>query len=101
LIDIVKKLRDEENHAEALGLTEQEKAFYDALIENGSAKNVMGDEKLRNLARLLVERVRNNISLDWTERTNAQAKLRVEVKNFSISWYPPDQQAVATQLVLE
>ncbi len=102
LIAIAKKLRDEENEAEALGLTEQEKAFYDALIENGSAKNVIGDEKLRNLARLLVERVRNNVSLDWTHRTNAQAKLRVEVKKLLNEYgYPPDQQAIATQLVLE
>lgn len=102
LIDIAKQLRNEENAAESLGLSEQEKAFYDALIENDSATQVMGDDKLRNLARLLVERVRKNVSVDWTLRASAQARLRVEVKKLLNEYgYPPDQQAVATQLVLE
>ena len=62
----------------------------------------MGDDQLRNLARLLVERVRKNVTVDWTLRSNTQAKLRVEVKKLLNQYgYPPDQQTVATQLVLE
>lgn len=102
LIELAKKIRLEENAAEKLGLSESEKAFYDALIDNGSAINVLGDDKLRELARLLVERVRNNATVDWTLRTNAQAKLRVEVKKVLNQYgYPPDQQALATQQILE
>ncbi len=102
LIDIAKKMRETLDEAEVEGLSEDEVAFYDALADNGSAMEVMGDEQLRNLARLLVERVRKNVSVDWTIRANAQARLRVEVKKLlNEHGYPPDQQAVATQLVLE
>lgn len=102
LIDLAKEMRDESESGEELGLSYDEKAFYDALIENGSAKDVMGDETLRELARLLVQRVRNNIGVDWQYREPAKARLRVEVKKLLQEFgYPPDQQAVATKLVLE
>lgn len=102
LIGIAKQLRSDEMEAEESGLTSDEIAFYDALIANGSAREVMGDDQLRNLAKLLVERVRKNISIDWTVREAARARLRVAVKKLLNEYgYPPDQQAIATQLVLE
>lgn len=101
LIKVAKTIRDAEESAEELGLSEGEIAFYDALAENGSARKVMGDDKLRELARVLVERIRKNITVDWTERESAQARLRLEVKKLLREYgYPPDQQKVATDLVL-
>lgn len=102
LIDIAMKMRVaiDEGHVE--GLEEDEVAFYDALLANGSAKEVMKDDQLRDLARLLVEKVRSNTSVDWTIRINAQAKLRVEVKKLLNKFgYPPDEQAIATENVLK
>lgn len=102
LIDVAKEIRTEVGVGEDMGLTQDEKAFYDALIENGSALSVMGDEKLRTLAQLLVERVRRNTSVDWQYRESAKARLRVEVKKLLNEFgYPPDQQEIATQLILE
>lgn len=102
LIDVAQDMRDEESVGQELGLSSDERAFYDALIENGSACEVMGDETLRDLSRLLVERVRKNTSVDWQYREPAKARLRVEVKKLLNEFgYPPDQQAVATKLVLE
>lgn len=102
LIEVAKEMRSASEEGKVEGLSEAEVAFYDALIENGSAREVMGDEKLRDLARLLVERVRKNTSVDWTKRESAKARLRVEVKKLlNEHGYPPDQQKVATQLVLE
>jgi type I restriction enzyme R subunit len=102
LIEIAKHIRDDEKESEQSGLSSDEIAFYDALIANGSAREIMGDDQLRNLAKLLVERVRKNITVDWTIKASAQARLRVEVKKLLNQYgYPPDQQAVATQLVLE
>ena len=102
LVELAKEMRKEADAAESMGLSADEKAFYDALIENGSALDVLGDEKLRALAQLLVQRVRNNISVDWQYREPAKARLRVEVKKLLQEFgYPPDQQAVATQLILE
>jgi type I restriction enzyme R subunit len=102
LIDIAHKIRDSEKEAEELGLSSDEVAFYDALASNGSARDVLGDEQLRKLAAVLVQRVRANVTVDWTLRLDAQARLRVEVKRLLREYsYPPDAEKMATDLVLE
>jgi type I restriction enzyme, R subunit len=102
LIDLARKIRESEKEAEELGLSSDEVAFYDALASNGSARNVMGDDQLRSLAAVLVKRVRSNVTVDWTLRADAQARLRVEVKRLLREYgYPPDQEKMATDLVLE
>lgn len=102
LIDIARKIRDSEKEAEKLGMSPDEIAFYDALVANGSARKVMGDDQLRKLAALLVKRVRANVTVDWTLRLDAQARLRVEVKRLLREYgYPPDETKLATDLVLE
>ena len=80
LISVAKKLREEENREDVSGLIEDEILFYDALIANGSATEVMKDDQLRDLARILVQQVRNDAGIDWQLRYNAQAKLRINVK---------------------
>src|SRR5204863_523976 len=82
---------------EALGLTEDESAFYDALETNDSAVKVLGDETLRLIARELVKTVRANVTIDWTVRENVRAQLRVLVKRILRKYgYPPDKQEKAT-----
>jgi type I restriction enzyme R subunit len=102
LIALAKDLRAAEARGEALGLTDDEVAFYDALEANDSAVKVLGDETLRKIARELVETVRNNVTIDWTLRENVRAQLRVLVKRILRKHgYPPDKQEKATQTVLE
>jgi len=102
LIEIAKQMKAASEEGKVTGLEDDEVAFYDALRANGSAMAVMEDAQLRALAQLLVKRVRSNISVDWTIRANAQARLKVEVKRALNQYgYPPDQQAMATDLVLE
>lgn len=102
LIDIALKMRVAVDEGRIEGLEEDEVAFYDALLANGSAKEVMKDDQLRELARLLVEKVRNNAGVDWTIRANVQARLRVEVKKLLNKYgYPPDEQAIAADNVLK
>lgn len=102
LIAIAKKIEQSEEEATSLGLEKDEVLFYDALIANGSAKEVMQDDQLRDLARILVQQVRNDATIDWQFRERVQAKLKVNVKKTLNKYgYPPDQQALATQLVLE
>jgi type I restriction enzyme R subunit len=97
LIEIARKMKDNLEEIDKSGLSADEIAFYDALASHGTARAVMGDEKLRELARLLVQRVRNNVTVDWTIRENAQARLRVEVKRLLRQFgYPPDQEKLAT-----
>ena len=59
LIDLARKMRDEEKRGQKLGLNENEVAFYDALVDHDGVREVMGDEKLMIIARELVENIRN------------------------------------------
>ena len=102
LIALAKDMRAADARGEALGLTEDELAFYDALGVNDSAVAVLGDETLRDIARELVATVKANVTIDWTVRENVQAHLRVLVKRcLRKHGYPPDKQAKATITVLE
>jgi type I restriction enzyme R subunit len=102
LIDLAKQMRAADARGVALGLTEDELAFYDALGVNDSAVAVLGDETLRDIARELVATVKANVTIDWTVRENVQAHLRVLVKRcLRKHGYPPDKQAKATITVLE
>jgi len=102
LIELAKKISEEDARGKDMGLSDDEIAFYDALAVNDSAKEVLGDEQLRDLARVLVDKVRKNTSIDWTIRENVQARLRVLVKRTLAQFgYPPDKQAIATETVLK
>jgi type I restriction enzyme R subunit len=102
LIDLAKQMRAADARGEAMALTEDELAFYDALGVNDSAVAVLGDETLRDIARELVATVKANVTIDWTVRENVQAHLRVLVKRcLRKHGYPPDKQAKATITVLE
>lgn len=102
LIGLAREMREANTRGEALGLTEDEVAFYDALETNDSAVKVLGDETLRAIARELVATVRANVTIDWTVRENVRAHLRVLVKRILHKHgYPPDKQEKATQTVLQ
>ncbi len=102
LISIGKDVKQAVEDGRVEGLSEDEVIFYDALVENGNAKDVMGDKQLREIAKLLVEQVRRDASVDWQHRKSVQARLKVNVKKtLSKYGYPPDQQALATDMVLE
>lgn len=102
LIRLAKELREAGKKGERLGLNEDEIAFYDALADNDSALQIMGDAKLKTLAMELVLRVRQSVTIDWMLRENARAKIRVLVKRMLRRFdYPPNMEKKATELVLE
>ncbi|MCY3747125.1 MAG: type I restriction endonuclease subunit R [Acidobacteria bacterium] len=102
LIELARNMRKADARGEELGLSDDELAFYDALETNDSAVKVLGDETLRDIARELVEKVRNNVTIDWTLRENVRAKLRVLVKRtLRKHGFPPDKREKATKTVLE
>jgi len=102
LIALAKDMREANARGEALKLSEDELAFYDALEVNDSAVKILGDQALREIARELVKTVRANVTIDWTIRENVRAQLRVLVKRILRKHgYPPDKQEKATQTVLE
>lgn len=102
LIKLAKDIRESDKRGESYGLSSNEMAFYDALSNNESAKDILGDDVLRELARVLVQRVRANTSIDWTIKESVQAKLRVIVRRTLRQFgYPPDLQELATENVLK
>ena len=102
LIALAKEMRAAHQRGEALKLTEDELAFYDALEVNDSAVKVLGEPTLIDIARELVATVKKNVTIDWTVRENVRANLRVIVKRILRKYgYPPDKQERATQTVLQ
>ena len=100
--EVAKKVKDEYARAEELKMTVDEIAFYDALAENESAVDVLGDAQLRELALEIADKVRANATIDWTIRESARAKLMVLVKRTLTKYgYPPDKQAKAIETVLK
>ncbi|MCA3218753.1 MAG: DUF3387 domain-containing protein, partial [Burkholderiales bacterium] len=102
LIALAKDMREAQARGDALNLSEDELAFYDALETSDSAVKVLGDQTLRTIAQELVRIVRANVTIDWTLRENVRAQLRVLVKRILRKYgYPPDKQEKATETVLE
>jgi type I restriction enzyme, R subunit len=101
LIKLAKDLDAATKRGEALGLTDDEVAFYDALAANESAVIAMGDDKLKVIAAELITQVRKSVTIDWTLRESARARIRVMVKRILNKYgYPPDLQDEAVKTVL-
>lgn len=102
LIKLSKDIVNMDNEAKKLGLTDFEYAFYTAVANNDSAKQLMQQDKLRELAVILTERVKKNASIDWTIKESVRAKLKVIIKRTLRQYgYPPDMQKLATETVLK
>jgi type I restriction enzyme R subunit len=102
LIKLSKEIVNMDSEAKKLGLTDFEYAFYTAVANNESAKQLMQQDKLRELAVILTERVKKNASIDWTIKESVRAKLKVIIKRTLRQYgYPPDMQKLATETVLK
>ncbi len=102
LIGISKEIVASEKESTKMGLTEFEYAFYTAVSNNDSARELMQKDKLRELAVVLTQQVRDNASIDWTIKESVRAKLKVIVKRTLRRFgYPPDMERLATEDVLK
>ncbi len=91
LIKLSKEIREMDKEPKEMGLSEYEYAFCTAIANNDSAKQVMAKDKLRELAVVLYEKVKENASIDWTIKESVKAKLKVIVKRILRKYgYPPD-----------
>lgn len=102
LIRISKEIVAADAEASDMGLSEFEYAFYTAVANNDSARELMQHDTLRELAVVLTQRVRENASIDWTIKESVRAKLKVIIKRTLRQYgYPPDMQLLATETVLK
>lgn len=102
LIHLSKDIVELDSEPKKLGLTEYEYAFYTAVSNNDSAKELLQQEKLRELAVELTNTIKQNASIDWNIKESVRAKLKVAVKRLLRKYgYPPDMQLLATETVLK
>jgi type I restriction enzyme R subunit len=102
LIEIAKNVREAQKRGEKLGLSDDEVAFYDALTKNESAKDLLGDEILKQMAKEISNKIRGSVSIDWKYRQSVRAKIMVEVQRLLTKYgYPPDKQQMAIDLVMK
>jgi type I restriction enzyme R subunit len=102
LIELAKDIRESRERGEDQGLSTDEVAFYDALAENESAVQVMGNDALKLIAHELLTGLQNSVTVDWSHRESARARMRVLVKRILRKHgYPPDLQDAAVQTVLQ
>ncbi len=102
LIKISKEIVSSDSEAKALGLTDFEYAFYTAVANNDSAKELMQSDILKELAVVLTQKIRESVSIDWTIKESARANIRRHIKRILNKYgYPPDMQLLATENVLK
>jgi type I restriction enzyme, R subunit len=102
LIEIARQIRAARAQGAETGMSDDEIAFYDALAENDSAVQVLGDDKLKLIAHELLESLKSNVSVDWARKESARARLRLLVKKILRRYgYPPDMQDSAVKTVLQ
>jgi type I restriction enzyme R subunit len=115
LVALAKNVRDARHRHEELGLSEEEAAFYDALI--GSAEDMAADPRIADIARDLVTGIRADLSVDWTSHESREALIRRKIKRLlrKHKYRPPEPKAAggsvgrgghmtlerATRLILE
>ncbi|MGW4632398.1 type I restriction endonuclease subunit R [Nocardia sp. NPDC004415] len=104
LVAMAKEVRNDAERGNQFDptLTSDELAFYDAVADLGSAREVMGDEVLAGIARELVAEVRKQAKKDWVSREPVRAKLRSTIRRLlARRGYPPEQAPKAIELVLK
>lgn len=102
LVELAKAMRDAHRRGEALGLRDDEVAFYDAIVQNDSAVLELGDDVLKEIARKLVKTVQESATIDWNLKDSVRAAMRAKIKRLLTRYdYPPDKEAAAIELVLQ
>lgn len=101
LIDLAKDIKASADRSIEEGLSDDELAFYDALAQNKSAVEVMGNEQLRIIAHELLEAMKSNVTVDWHKKESARAKMRILVRRTLKKFgYPPDLAKEAVRTVI-
>lgn len=102
LVGIASDLVKEDEESKKLGIFGRERAFYDALIINKSAKELLEDETLKLIAHELKDVVEEYATTDWAHKKSTQAKMRIQIKDCLKKYnYPPEYTKVAVEDVIK
>ena len=101
LLRMAEEIKKCEQEGDELGLSVEEKAFYDALSSPQGVKEAYTNEEFIKLTKELTEQLRKNRTIDWNHKDSARAKMRVLVKRLLKKYkYPPEGQEKALEVVM-
>ena len=101
LLEMAKSIKEQEEEGDKLGLSVEEKAFYDALTRPEMVRKCYTDEQFVALTKELTETLRKNRSIDWRHKESARAQMRVMIKRLLKKYkYPPEGAEEALQVVM-
>lgn len=102
LLKFKEELEEAINEGTQIGLSFEEKAFFDVLGSDPDIKSLLQDEILLNIAKDLAKTVKEHRSHDWDKKESAQARMRLYIKKVLRKWdYPPNKEPKAVEDVLE
>jgi type I restriction enzyme R subunit len=101
LLKMARELKAHAEQASEFGLTDEEQAFYDALIRPQAVKDFYENDTLVAMAKELTEALRNSKTIDWRQKESARANMRRMVKRLLKKYkYPPEEQENALDTVI-
>ena len=101
LLKMAEQMKQAEEEGNDLGLTAEEKAFYDALSTPEGVRQAYSDEEFVALTKELTDVLHKNRTIDWNRKESARAKMRVMVKRLLKKYkYPPEGAAKALETVM-
>ena len=99
---MAKEIAASEEAADSLGLTHEEKAFYDALTRPQAVKDFYSNDQLVQITKELTEALRKNRTIDWQKKESARAGMRKIVKRLLKKYnYPPEEAENALDIVIK
>ena len=102
LLKMAQEMMDAEQQGNDLGLSNEEKAFYDALTRPQAVKDFYSNEQLVSLTKDLTDMLRKNRTIDWNRREAERANMRRLVKRLLKQYkYPPEEAEDAIDVVLK
>jgi type I restriction enzyme R subunit len=99
LMKMAKDMAKAQAVGDALGLSDEESAFYDALTRPEAVKDFYQNEELVAMTHELTDTLRKNRTIDWQKKESARAGMRRMVKKLLKKYrYPPEgmEDAIAT-----
>lgn len=101
LLNLSKEITDAYKAGEDKGLSQEELAFYDALVAAPEVLRKMEDTTLVEMAHELTDLIRKSRTVDWDKKESARAYMRTQVKHLLRKYkYPPEQAKGAIDIVI-
>ena len=101
LLELAEQIKNSDKEGEELGLSVEEKAFYDALSTPEGVRQAYSDDEFVAMTKELTEELKKNRTIDWNRKESARARMRVMVKRLLKKYkYPPKYAEKALETVM-